>query len=470
MAKRIAMANLNARSIDIINTIRENASPAYQANVPAISDNSDIPKVGEALYGYPVHANEFLNALLNQIAMVRIKSALFNNAYAELKKGYLEFGETVEEVFVAITKAREFSAEKAEAREFKRTLPDVKSAFHLMNWRVQYPITVQQEDLRRAFTSADGVTDLIAQIIGAVMTAAEYDEYLLFKYLIIKGIAKGKLYPVSVNVTADIKNAAKSFRGTSNQLEFMNTKYNETGVHTVTSKGDQYIFMDAQFNADYDVDVLASAFNMDKATFSGHLKLIDDFTTFDNDRFDEIRANSDMIEEVTADELALMADVVAVLVDKEWFQVYDNLTMMTEKQVASGVYWNYFYNVWKTVDTSPFSNAVVFINSASDVISVPEELKFVVASKVETEGGAVILTLEADESTISELYRSKYKFIENGSCVTNGVAVQPYGAFIWSDPTKTPDLTLDLFGTTYFNDAFDVSGAIVGNKVTFFKL
>lgn len=468
MARRIAMANLNARSIDIINTIRENASLAYQQNVPQINDDIDIPKVGEALYGYPAHANEFLNALINQIALIRIKSALFNNAYADLKKGYLEFGETVEEVFVSIAKAREFSAEKAEAREFKRTLPDVKSAFHLMNWRVQYPITVQQEDLRRAFTSADGVTDLIAQIIGSVMTAAEYDEYLLFKYLIIKGIAKGKLYPVAVDVTTDIKNAAKGFRGTSNALTFMETKYNETGVHTTTPKGDQYIFMDAQFNADYDVDVLASAFNMDKATFSGHLKLIDDFTTFDNERFDVIRAESDMIEEVTAAELALMADVVAVLVDQEWFQVYDNLTLMTDKQVASGVYWNYFYNVWKTVDTSPFSNAVVFVNSASSPISTPATLDFTVVSKVESDGHA-ILTFTPDETTVSEMYRSKYQFVQNQDCTTNGVAVQPYGALIYSDPTKTPDIELTLFGDSYVSAALDVSVTDVGDTVTFTK-
>ena len=75
--------------------------------------------------------------------------------YADLKKGYLEFGETVEEVFVNIAKAREFSVEKAAAREFKRTLPDVRSAFHCMNWKVQYPVTIQDEDLRMAFQGAE---------------------------------------------------------------------------------------------------------------------------------------------------------------------------------------------------------------------------------------------------------------------------------------------------------------------------
>ena len=148
MPRRVTVSTLNASTIDIINTIRANANAEYQNLVPVITQVNEIPKVGEVLYGYPALANQFINALVNRIASVRIKSATFNNAYAQLKKGYLEFGETVEEVFVNITKAREFSVEKAEAREFKRSLPDVRSAFHCMNWRVQYPITIQDEDLR----------------------------------------------------------------------------------------------------------------------------------------------------------------------------------------------------------------------------------------------------------------------------------------------------------------------------------
>ena len=197
MPKRIAISNLNASTIDILNTIRANASYEYQNLVPEVTSATDIPKVGEILYGYPALANQFINSLVNRIALVKVKSAVFNNAYAELKKGYLEFGETVEEVFVGICKAREFSAEKAEARELKRSLPDVKSAFHAMNWRVQYPITIQDEDLRMAFTSINGVQDLIAKIVDAVYTGAEYDEYLLFKYLIIKAVAHGKMYPIA---------------------------------------------------------------------------------------------------------------------------------------------------------------------------------------------------------------------------------------------------------------------------------
>ena len=89
-----------------------------------------------------------------------------------LKKGYLEYGETVESIFVNIAKVVDFSAEKAAGREFKRTIPDVKSAFHVMNYRGMYPVTIQDNDLMQAFTSAEGVTNLIAKIVDSIYTIA----------------------------------------------------------------------------------------------------------------------------------------------------------------------------------------------------------------------------------------------------------------------------------------------------------
>ena len=74
-----------------------------------------------------------------------------------------------------------------------------------------------------------------------------------------------------------------------------------------------------------------------------------------------------------------MADVKAVLVDENFFQVYDNKDQFTEKYVASGLYWNYFYHVWKTVSTSDFSNAVVFVLDSA-TLTAPESLEFIVTN------------------------------------------------------------------------------------------
>lgn len=464
MPRRIAVNSLQASTIDILNTIRANGTYEYQSLVPEITDVKDIPRVGEVLYGYPALANQFINSLVNRIALVRIKSAVFNNAYANLKKGYLEFGETVEEVFVEIAKAREFSAEKAEKREFKRTIPDVRTAFHTMNWRVQYPVTIQDEDLRQAFLSVNGVQDLIAKIVDSVYTAAEYDEYLLFKYLMIKAIAHGKMYPVGVG--ADIKDAAVKFRSISNQLQFINTKYNESGVHTTTPKADQYIFMDAEYNAQYDVNVLAAAFNMDKAEFAGKLMLIDSWNTFDNERFEIIVENSDMIEPVTAEELALMNDVKAVTVDGEWFQVYDNNNKFTEKYVASGMYWNYFYNVWKTVSSSPFSNAVVYVGEGANVAML-DSFTVEVSDKSMAEN-AVVLTLNMQEDTPA-LTSTGINFVQSQSATEQGVAIHKYGAIIFPNGAGSFTLEANVGGVRYYSTVSVTSALASGATITMSK-
>ncbi len=448
MSKRIANSTLNASTIDILNVIRKNASYDYQQNVPEVATANDIPRVGEVIYGTPAFANQFINSLVNRIVIVRMQSATFNNPYARLKKGYIEFGETVEDIFVNIANVVDFSAEKAAKREFQRTIPDVRTAFHVMNWRVMYPVTIQDEDLHQAFLSLDGVQSLIAKIVDSVYTAAEYDEFLLFKYLLIKAASHGKLYPTSIGDGTNLNDAAVEFRGVSNVLTFMRNEYNESNVKTNTPKNRQVIFMDSFFNAKFDVNVLASAFNMDKADFMGSLYLIDDWTSFDNERFEVIRSNSDGIEEVTEDELALMSDVKAIICDENWFQVYDNNNKFTEKYVSSGLYWNYFYHTWKTVSYSPFANAVLFATSNAD-ITLPDSITVHIDAKDESDI-ATVFTMSADFENAA-LKPQNVNFVQTEELTSAGIAVQKYGGLIIPATQAATSITLvaTINNTTY---------------------
>lgn len=471
MARRVAYSTLNASTMDILNVIRENASYDYQQNVPRVAKASDIPKVGEVIYGTPAFANQFINALVNRIASVRVQSATFNNPYSILKKGYLEFGETVEDIFVGIAKAVDFTPEKGAEREFKRTLPDVRSAFHVMNWRVMYPVTIQDEDLKQAFLSIDGVTDLISKIVDQVYTAAEYDEFLLFKYLLIKGISHGKLYPQYIGDGTDLKKAAVAFRSASNLLPFMSSEYNAEHVKTTTPKDRQVIFMDAKFNAQYDVDVLASAFNMDRADFMGKLFLIDNWTTFDNDRFDVIRANSDGIEEVTSTELDTMAHVKAVIMDENWFQVYDNNNKFTEKYVASGLYWNYFYHTWKTISYSPFANGIVFTDTADMIINP----KFIVATVKDKDvsNEATVITLNIESDTLATLSPNTAQLVQTKELAEKGIAAQKYGTYIIPASAKAENIaiTATVNGQAYTSGTTTInSDTTVGTTVNLQKV
>ena len=223
--------------------------------------------------------------------------------------------------------------------------------------------------------------------------------------------------------------------------------------------------MDAMFNAQYDVNVLASAFNMEKADFMGKLELIDDWTTFDNERFDVIRAESDMLEEVTPEELALLANVKAVLVDEDWFQVYDNNIKFTEKYVASGMYWNYFLNTWKIFSNSPFANAVVFVEGA---VELPAQVTVEIASKTIGENATTLtLGVEIDGANLTG---GMYEFTQTEDATRAGVAIHKYGA-VMIPSTDNTALTLELLinGTKYTAQTTISKANNVGETVTFSK-
>lgn len=471
MSKRIAISNLNGSTLDILNVIRANASLEYQNEVPVVKRSEDIPEVGEVIYGTPAFANQFIGALVNRIAAVKMQSAIFNNPYVSLKKGYIEYGETIEEIFVKIARVFEYDAEKAEARELKRYVPDVKTAFHAMNWRVIYPVTIQDQDLRLAFLSESGVTDLIANIVDQVYTAAEYDEFLLIKYMIIKAVANGRMYPLSIGDGADLKEAAVAFRANHEKLKFMNDKYNEAGVLTTTPDSRQVIFMDSEYVARYDVNVLASAFNMDKADFMGRLYTIDDWDTFDNERFAVIRENSDGLEEITAEELAVMSSVKAILIDSNWFQIYDNLSRFTEKYVASGLYWNYFYHTWKTFSRSPYANAIVFVES-EEALVLPNTITFEITQK---EIGDKSISLVIEPSRIiggSGITNKNINFIQTQEATTAGIGVHPFGGFVMSKTKANVEFTPEFkIGDTTYRAGIKLSGAKdIGYSIAFNKV
>ena len=365
---------LTTSAADILNVIRNNASVDYRNYVPKadVNDVESVRTIGAIIMDYPALQNEFLNALVNRIGRVMLTSKMYSNPIAFFKKGVLEYGESIEEIFVNIAKVQEFNPEIAEQEVFKRVVPDVRAAFHIMNYQKFYKATVTQEQLKQAFLSWDGVTDLIARIVDSMYTGANYDEFLVMKYLLARHILDGRVYPVTVpTVNADnAKAIVTTVKGVSNKLTFMNSEYNPAAVRTFTEKSDQYMIVNSVFDATMDVNVLASAFNMDKAEFLGHRVLIDGFGDLDVARLGEIFAGDPTYHEPSQDELTALNAIPAVIVDKDWFMVFDMLTQFTEQYNGQGLYWNYFYHVWKTFSVSPFANSVLFVPGTPSVTSV----------------------------------------------------------------------------------------------------
>lgn len=373
MASRPTVKTLVNNTTDILNAIRNSASVNYQNYVPAAEANSDsVRSIGSVIMAYPQLQNEFLTNLVNRIGRVIVTSKMYSNPIAMFKKGILEYGETIEDIFVEIAKPFDFDPDTAEKEVFKREIPDVRTAFYNMNFQKFYKATVTTNQLKQAFLSMDGVTDLIARIVDSLYTGAAYDEFQTMKYMLARRMLQGLMYPVTVPTTstAAMPEIVATIKGVSNDMEFMKTQYNLAGVHNHTLKPNQYILIDSRFEAKMDVDVLAAAFNMDKAEFMGHRVLIDSFGSLDIERLGQLFANDpNYIEPSEADLQALNA-IPACIVDDNFFMVIDNMNEFTEIYNSQGLYWNYFYHCWKTFAVSPFANNALFVAGTPAVTAV----------------------------------------------------------------------------------------------------
>lgn len=359
--------------MQLLNVIRSDASQAYRDRVPeATQDN--IAEIGNPILNYEATRNEFLDALVNRIGMVIITSRSYNNPLKRFKKGMMSIGETVEEIFVNIIKAEPYylvddQGKTAAQDEFERRLPNVLAAFHKRNRQDKYPVTIQNDDLRTAFLSYQGVEDLVSKIIEAVYTSDEYDEFLLMKNVFFEAGMRGALRPVTVPGLDSDVNAKKTmtlFRQTALDLTFMRSDSNFMGVTTHTPLDEQVIFILSSVAATVDVEVLASAFNMDKTNFIGRRVIVDDFGGLEKE------------------------GVIAIAADEDWFMVFDNYLTMTSDYVASRLYYNYFLHHWETLSYSPFKNVVAFTTEAPTVTSVT--ITPGTASVTKAAGGTVQLT------------------------------------------------------------------------------
>lgn len=372
MAVKPKIKTITNSSPDVLNAIRNSASIMYKNYVPiATEDAESVRKIGAVIMDNPQLQNEFLNALVNRIGKVMLQSKMYSNPLAMFKKGIMEFGETIEEIFVNLAKPFTFDPEEAESEVFKREVPDVRSAFHVMNYQKFYKATVTQAQLKQAFLSWEGVGELIAGIVDSMYTGANYDEYQVMKYMLARRVLAGTIGFVDASSALSsgdpFKGLTTVIKATSNKMEFLSGDYNIAGVKNFVKKENQYLLLDSTIDAYIDVNVLASAFNMDKAQFMGHKTTFDGFATIDNERLAILFEDDDTYEELGEDELETLSKVVAILCDKDYFMIFDNFNEFTEQYNGQGLYWNYWYHVWKTFSLSPYANACAFVSGTPSV-------------------------------------------------------------------------------------------------------
>ena len=320
------------QTIEMLNTIRSNASTDYQNRIPEATWEN-LPTIGGALSLYTPLKNEFFTELINKIGKTILETKLFKNRLAPFKSGMITSQQDVEEIFINMNKAEGVYNPAGPNPLGRREGPNVIPTYHRMNRQNVYTISIGDVDFLRVFRSEATLSSFVTGLINSVYSGAAYDEYLMMKALFSKFEIYTD-YQVSAITNAETaKDFVKTVRKASNDISFPVEIFE--GCTTWSEPEDQVLFVHKDVVAEVDVEVLAKSFNMGKTDFQSRVIVLDDFGPD-------------------------MTDTYAILTDKDWFRAWDTLSHMEGQRNAEGLFTNYFYHVHQILSLSPFKPVIRF--------------------------------------------------------------------------------------------------------------
>lgn len=423
---------------EILNTIRDNASDMYRERIPEATQQN-IEEVQQAMCdpNNAVVTNEFMSTLLNMIIKQVIHAKLFSNPLKALKKGKKPLGDTIEEIYTNFIKADVY--DQTGANLLQRKLPDTKTVFHRMNRQDKYKVTVNPEQLFKAFASYDRLQSYIATIINTLYNSSELDEFILTKELLKQAYDNNAIVVVNVPDPLESADNGKEFirivKTVSGDMAFPNSNNNayltaqssdDKPIITFSRKDEQVLIIDNPTNVSVDINVLASIFNMSVAEFNETKKIV-------------IDAFPD-------------PDVRCALVDEAFFQIYDDLLMFKRFENPEGLYDNYYLHVWQTLAYSPLVNAVIFkVASDQDSDDTIEEFDITFSGPT-----GVSLSNKRESVTEGNYYQSKIKGLKSGDTVT---------VTMGSTTVEEVETPTDITETAYDSDTKTVTIDVVTDDV-----
>lgn len=332
-------------SVDVLNKIRLEASEEYQNRIP-VATQTNITEIGQAFETYEPLFNEFHTALINKIGRTILESKMFKNRLARFKNGGVVSPHDVEEIFVEMATAEGEYDPEGKNPLGRRQGPDVYVIYHRENRRDKYVITIGDLDVVKVFRSENTLDAFISAKINAVYSGDSYDEWLCMKNLLATYKNKeGEVgyfdYDVAdMEATTDKEKWARGFvktlRKAVQDISFPSKDYNVAGVMTQSEPSEMVLLVHKDVLVEADVELLARAFNKSDTD----MKVVPTI--------------------IAMDDFGTLTDTYGLLVDKDWFRVFDTLIRMEPARNADGLFTNYFFHHHQILSASTFKNAVRF--------------------------------------------------------------------------------------------------------------
>ena len=366
-----------------LNAIREISSTIYHQYIPIIDENTSISQFAEPILTIPEVYNEFCNALVNRIVYTSFEIKAFRNPLVVLEGDRIPLGYAGQEVYVNPAKGRKYNPEDF-AGLLAKYEADVKVQYMALNMDVQYPVTFSRQQLKKAFVSWNDLESFIDGLSNSLYNGAYIDEFRFTKAIISGAYRDNKAQIEVVNAIAD-EDTAKAFTEKARELylnfQLPSSEYNSWNkvggegrpIITWSNPDDIVFILRNDLRAKLDVNVLASAFNIDKADLLGRIITVDNFDMYDDDGFKIFDGSS----------------ILGMIADRSWFRIKRQDMFMDSFYNPNNRSIQYYLNLIKMYNFSLFANGVIFATSAPSVaatalefekatLSIPEDSKAVV--------------------------------------------------------------------------------------------
>lgn len=341
---------------------------------------------------FPSAKNAFLEQLTNKVAKTMIYSKNWENPWAQLKKERLEYGDSIEDLFVQMAQMKNFGEHwdnqgSDEADLIRKITPVVLALYKSKNIDKKFKTTVFEKDMRKAFTSSNGLSKLVQQIVSSISTSMNYNEFEMMKSTLFRAvdgidyngnkyvgtqvqakpgqpITLGKMHAVDVgDFNNNPSELVRLVRQTVGQMKYMKDTFNIAKQITHSKPSDMVLITTPEISSILDVNVLAHAFNVSHTDIKTRIVEVD---TFDikGAKDNAYTGNEDGITQAIncTDTSALPQDKtpLAILIDKQFLDIRDTYQGSGTFYNAEGQYTNYFANREYLMSICLFCNATLF--------------------------------------------------------------------------------------------------------------
>lgn len=285
-------------------------------------------------------SNQFLSALVNKIVYQSVDSMEFSNPFKKFDGRPINYGETIENIFVEMPQGYKFDPNAT--NPFAKKKPSVKTLYASINYDMQYKITIEDSLLRRAALNEYGFMNLIDTILAQLQKRVSLDEY----FATIGMLNNEDIYAagfeeisVSSNKKERAEKVTRTIINTMSRFTLPGNGNNALGVLQSSRKEDVLLIIKAELLNDINLDYLAGVYNLSKVDLLSQIIPIDSFVT------------------TNASGESQGTDIDFVMLDTKGFDIHTNLQDGGMIYNPEGKYTNHYANLWKVLSFKYFYNA-----------------------------------------------------------------------------------------------------------------